>query len=39
MATEKVIAMLLQNLDENSNIELKNTEHDSQKIWPKSLKD
>ena len=39
MATEKVIAMLLQNLDENSNTELKNTEHDSQKVWPKSLKD
>ena len=39
MATEKVIAMLLQNLDENSNTEFKNTEHDSQKVWPKSLKD
>ena len=39
MATEKVTAMLLQNLDENANTELQNTKNDSQKIWPKLLKD
>ena len=39
MATKKVTAMLLQNLDENTNTELQNTENDSQKIWPKRLKD
>ena len=39
MATEKVTVMLLQNLDENKNTELQNTENDSQKIWPKSLND
>ena len=31
--------MLLQNLDENANTELQNTENDSQKMWPKRLKD
>ena len=39
MVTEKVTAMLLQNLDENTNTELQNTENDKQKIWPKCLKD
>ena len=39
MVTEKVTAMLLQNLDENTNTELPNTENDSQKIWSKRLKD
>ena len=39
MAIEKVTAMLLQNLDENTNTELQNTDNDSQKIWPKRLKD
>ena len=39
MATEKMTAMLLQNLDENTNTELQNTENGSQKIWPKRLKD
>ena len=39
MATEKVIAVLLQNLDGNINSELQNTENDSQKIWPKSVTD
>ena len=39
METEKVTAMLLQNLDENANTELQNTENDSQKMWPKRLKD
>ena len=31
MLIEKLIAMLLQNLDENTNTELQNTENDSQK--------
>ena len=39
MATEKVTAMLLQNLHENTNTELKNTEHYSKKMWPRRLKD
>ena len=39
MATEKVTAMLLQNLDENTNTKLQNTENGSQKIWPIRLKD
>ena len=39
METEKVTATLLQNLDENTNTELQNTENDSQKMWPKRLKD
>ena len=39
MAIEKVTAMLLQNLDKNTNTELQNTKNDSQKIWPKCLKD
>ena len=39
METEKVTAMLLQNLDENANTELQNTENDSQEMWPKRLKD
>ena len=39
MTTEKVTAMLLQSLNENTNTELQNTENDSQKIWPKRLKD
>ena len=39
MESEKVTTMLLQNLDENTNTELQNTENDSQKIWPKRLKD
>ena len=33
MLIEKLIAMLLQNLDENTNTELQNTENDSQKKW------
>ena len=37
--TEKVTATLLQNLDENTNTELQNTKNDSQKMWPKRLKD
>ena len=36
MATDKEIKMLLQNLDENINIDLQNTENDSQNIWAKS---
>ena len=32
MATEKVTAMLLQNLDENANAELQNTENDSKNM-------
>ena len=39
MVTEKVTAMLLQNLDKNTNTELQNTENGSQKIWLKRLKD
>ena len=39
MTIEKVTAMLLQNLDKNTNTELQNTKNDSQKIWPKCLKD
>ena len=39
MTTEKVSAMSLQNLDENTNTELKNTEHYSKNMWPNSLKD
>ena len=39
MATEKVTAMLLQNLHESTNTELKNTEHYSKKMWPRRLKD
>ena len=35
MATEKVIAVLLQNLDGNINSELQNTENDSQMIHKK----
>ena len=32
MAIEKVFAMLLQNLNENTNTELRNTEHYSKKL-------
>ena len=39
MTTEKVAAMLLQILDENTNTEVQNTQNGSQKIWPKRLKD
>ena len=39
MTTEKVTAMLLQILDENTNTEVQNTQNGSQKIWPKRLKD
>ena len=39
MATDKEIKMLLQNLDENINIDLQNTENDSQNIWAKSSRD
>ena len=39
MSTEKVTSMLSQNLDENANTELENTENGSQKIWTKCLKD
>ena len=35
MATDKVIGMLLQDFDENTNTENGNTENDSQEIWPK----
>ena len=35
MATDKVIGMLLQDLDENTNTENGNIENDSQEIWPK----
>ena len=35
MTTDKVIGMLLQDLDENTNTENGNTENDSQEIWPK----
>ena len=35
MATEKVTAMLLKNLDENTNTENENTENDSQKYGQK----
>ena len=38
MSTENVITMLLQNLDEDINIELQNTENDLQNIWTKSLR-
>ena len=36
MATDKVIKMLLQNL---INIDLQNTENDSQNTWTKSFRD
>ena len=39
MTAEKVTAMLLQNLDENTNTKLQNTENGSRKIWPIRLKD
>ena len=39
MTTEKVAAMLLQILDENTNTEVQNTQNGSQKIWSKHLKD
>ena len=39
MATGKIIKMLFQNLDENINIDLQNTEYDSQNTWTKSLRD
>ena len=39
MATDNVIAMQLQNLYGNINIDLQYTENDSQNIWTKSLRD
>ena len=39
MATDNVIAMQLQNLYGNINIDLQCTENDSQNIWTKSLRD
>ena len=39
MSTQKVTAMLSQNLDENANTQLEITENCSQKIWTKCLKD
>ena len=39
MVTDNMIKMLLQNLDENINIDLQNTENDSQNTWTKSLRD
>ena len=39
MSTQKVTAMLSQNLDENANTQLEITENGSQKIWTKCLKD
>lgn len=39
MGTDNVTAMFSQNLDENDNIELQNTDSDSQEIWIKNLKD
>ena len=38
MATENVITMLLQNLDKKNNIDIQNSENDSQNIWTKSLR-
>ena len=37
MATDNMTAILLQNFDENINIELDNTENDSQNIYTKIL--
>lgn len=37
MATDNMTATLLQNFDENINIELDNTENDSQNIYTKIL--
>ena len=39
MSTQKVTAMLSQNLDENANTQLEITKNCSQKIWTKCLKD
>ena len=39
MSTEKVTAMLSQNLDENANTQLENTENASLKTWTKCLRD
>ena len=39
MGTDNVTAMFSQNLDENDNIELQNTDSDSQEISIKNLKD
>lgn len=39
MATDNVIAMQLQNLYGNINIDLQYTENDSQNIWTNSLRD
>ena len=38
LATEKMIAMLLINLDENTDTEHQNNENDSHKMWLKSFK-
>ena len=39
MATDNVTTMQLENLDENINIDLQNTENGSQNVWTKGLRD